>query len=81
MPTIDLTDTSAVKSSADAVVIGLAKGPDGPILASGAETLDKAFKGKLLPALIALGATGAEAEVTKLATLGNAATAVVVAAG
>lgn len=81
MPTLDLTDTSAGKLSTDALVIGIVKGRDGPTLAPGAESLDKAMKGKLLPALIALGATGDEGEVTKLATLGTAPMAVVAAAG
>jgi len=81
MPSLTLSDTVAGKISTDALVIGIAKGADGPVLAPGAEGLDKAMKGRLLPALIALGATGATAEVTKLATLGTAEVAVVAAVG
>ncbi|PZS35341.1 MAG: leucyl aminopeptidase [Pseudonocardiales bacterium] len=81
MPTLALTDTVAGKSRAAALVIGIAKGEDGPVLATGAESLDEAMGGKLLPALIAVGATGKEGEVTKLATLGTAGVPVVVAAG
>jgi len=78
---LDLTDTTAGKAPVDALVIGIAQGQDGPTLAPGAESLDKAMKGKLLAALIALGATGDEGEVTKLATLGTAPMAVIAAAG
>jgi leucyl aminopeptidase len=81
MPTLTLTDTQASKSSAPAVVIGIAKDASGPVLAAGAESLDKAMKGRLLPALVALGATGKEGEVTKLATLGTTDVPVVVAVG
>ena len=81
MPSLNLTDTPAGKVSADALVIGIAKSADGPVLAPGVQSLDKVMKGKLLPALVALGATGGQGEVTKLATLGTAATAVVAAAG
>ncbi len=81
MPSLDLTDTSTGKISVDALVIGIAKGADGPTLAPGAESLDKVMKGKLLPALVALGASGDVGEVTKLATLGTAPMTVVVAAG
>jgi len=81
VPTLDLTDIPAGKVSLDALVIGVGKGPDGPVLAPGADSLDRAMKRRLIPALSALGATGAEAEVVKLATLGSADVAVVVAAG
>ncbi len=81
MPALTLTDATPGKAAVDALVIGLAKGPDGPVLAVGADSLDKAMKRKLLPALVALGATGAEAEVTKLASLGTAEVAVIAAVG
>ena len=81
MPSLSLSTAPGAKSSADALVIGIAKGKDGPVLAPGAEELDKAMKGRLLPALVALGATGATAEVTKLATLGGFAVPVVAAVG
>ncbi|MEP6696034.1 MAG: leucyl aminopeptidase [Pseudonocardiales bacterium] len=81
MPTLALTDTVASKSRAAAVVIGIAQCDTGPVLAPGADSLDAAMKGRLLPALEALGASGKEAEVTKLATLGTADVPVVVAVG
>ena len=54
----------------DAVVVGVAKGPDGVVLAPGAEDVDKALKGRLAATVGALGGTGAAGEVTKVATLG-----------
>ena len=44
----------------------MAKGAKGPVVAPGAEAVDKAFDGKLAGVLETLGATGAEGEVTKL---------------
>src|SRR5205823_2817988 len=55
----------------DALLIGVAQGPSGPVLAPGAADVDKAFKKKLLDALTRLGATGAADETTKIATFGT----------
>jgi len=66
---------------ADAVVVGLRKGGDGPVLLPGAEAVDEALGGRLLAGLRALGASGRADEVTKLATLGLAEFPLVVAAG
>jgi leucyl aminopeptidase len=81
MPTLVLSDAAATEVPAAALVIGIAEGADGPVLAQGADGLDKAMRRRLLPALVALGATGKEAEVTKLATLGSAGVPVVAAVG
>jgi leucyl aminopeptidase len=66
---------------ADALVIGVTKGPDGPRLAPGAEEVDHALGGRLLETLVALGATGAEDEVVRFATLGAFGVPVLAAAG
>jgi leucyl aminopeptidase len=66
---------------ADAVVIGVAKGPKGLVLAPGSEAVAAAFGNKLLPTLAALGATGAKDEVTRTATLGTLKAPVLVAVG
>src|SRR3954453_8086877 len=66
---------------ADAVVVGLRTGPDGPQLLPGAEAVDEALQGRLLAGLRSLGATGKAEEVLKLATLGRADFPLVVAAG
>jgi len=76
-----LTDKDLSTLTADALVIGLFSGTDGPSLAPGAETADAALSGRLLEALVALGATGAEDEVVKLATLGATRTPVIAATG
>ncbi len=81
MTTLTLTDADLSDLAADAVVVGLLKGENGPSLAPGAEAVDGALGGGLLEALIALGATGGEDEVVKLATLGALTTPVVAAAG
>jgi leucyl aminopeptidase len=79
--TLALYDSPAHTQPADAVVVGTATGADGVVLARGAESLDKATDGRLAEALVALGATGAEGEVVKIATMGALPTPVVVAAG
>jgi leucyl aminopeptidase len=59
--------TSAPRSiDADAVVIGVIKGPDGPLLAPGAADLDEALGGGLATTLATLGVTGQAEEVTRL---------------
>ena len=59
--------TSAPRSiDADAVVIGVIKGPDGPLLAPGAADLDEALGGGLAATLATLGVTGQAEEVTRL---------------
>ncbi|NJQ16180.1 leucyl aminopeptidase [Streptomyces bohaiensis] len=68
MTVLTLSDSSAAKVRADAVVVGIAKGEDGPLLTSGQEVsaLDAAFGGKLAATLGTLGAKGAADEVTKV---------------
>ncbi|NJQ07860.1 leucyl aminopeptidase [Streptomyces lonarensis] len=68
MTVLTLSDSSAAKVRADAVVIGIAKGEDAPLLTSGQEVsaLDAAFGGKLAATLGTLGAKGAADEVTKV---------------
>jgi leucyl aminopeptidase len=66
---------------ADALVIATMKGSNGLLIAPGAEELDRALEGRLRETLAALGATGAEDEVVRLATLGACDVPVVAAAG
>ncbi|MFF3762519.1 leucyl aminopeptidase [Streptomyces sp. NPDC001922] len=66
MTALTLSTSSAASLRADAIVIGVAKGEKGPVVASGAEDVDKAFDGKLAAVLETLGASGGEGEVTKL---------------
>ncbi|HET6859523.1 MAG TPA: leucyl aminopeptidase [Streptomyces sp.] len=66
MTALTLSTSGAATLRADAIVVGVAKGAKGPVVAPGAEAVDKAFDGKLASVLELLGASGAEGEVTKL---------------
>ena len=57
--TLTLSTSAPSSIDADAVVIGVIKGEDGPVLAPGAEDVDHALGGTLAATLAALGATGA----------------------
>jgi leucyl aminopeptidase len=70
MTTVTLSKTALAQAKADALLIGVAQGPNGPVLAAGSADVDKAFKKRLLAALTTLGATGKANETVKLATLG-----------
>jgi leucyl aminopeptidase len=79
--TLLTTSTPAAQVKADAVVVGVAKGPKGLVLAPGSEAVAAAFGKKLLPTLTALGATGKAEEVTRFASLGALNAPVVLAVG
>ena len=81
MTSLSLSSSSAAGVPADAVVLGLAQGPSGPVVVPGAESVVTALGDGLLPALVGLGATGKAEEVTRLATLGATTAPVVVAVG
>ncbi|MGW4384607.1 leucyl aminopeptidase [Kitasatospora sp. NPDC004531] len=66
MTALSVSTSSAASLRADALVIGVAKGPKGLVVASGAEAVVEAFEGKLAEVLTTLGATGAEGEAVKL---------------
>ncbi|MFF1445171.1 leucyl aminopeptidase [Streptomyces sp. NPDC058295] len=66
MTALTLSTAAAPGLRADAIVIGVAKGAKGPIVAPGAEAVDKAYDGRLAGILETLGASGAEGELTKL---------------
>ena len=78
---VSVTASSAATAEADALVVGVAQGPQGLVLAAGAEDVAEAFGAGLLPALAGLGARGQAGEVTRLASLGATGAAVVVAVG
>ncbi|MBB5933395.1 leucyl aminopeptidase [Streptomyces zagrosensis] len=81
MTALTLSTSSATTLRADAVVVGVAKGAKGPIVASGAEAIDKAFDGKLAAILESLGASGGEGEVTKLPSAASIKAPIVLAIG
>ncbi len=69
------------EAQADAVVIGVSQGPDGPLLAPGAEDVDAALGGTLAETLSALGATGKAEEITRIASGGRLTAPLIVATG
>ncbi|GGZ20628.1 putative cytosol aminopeptidase [Streptomyces inusitatus] len=81
MTALTLSTAGAATLRADALVVGIAKGAKGPVVAPGAEAVDKAFDGKLAAVLETLGATGSEGEVTKLPSPSGFKTPVVLAVG
>ncbi|MGW6462053.1 leucyl aminopeptidase [Streptomyces sp. NPDC055078] len=81
MTALTLSTAGAATLRADALVVGVAKGAKGPVVAPGAEAVDKAFDGKLGDVLETLGATGAEGEVTKLPSPSGLKAPVVLAVG
>jgi len=62
MTALTVSTTPTASLAADCIVIGVGKGPRGPVLAPGAATFD----GTLADLLGTLGATGAEGEAVKL---------------
>jgi leucyl aminopeptidase len=77
--TLTLSTSTPSSIDADAVVIGVIKGEDGPVLAPGAADLDQALGGTLAATLATLGVTGQTEEVTRLPG-GGAVTAPLIAA-
>ncbi len=81
MPTLRATDKALDSATADAIIIGIGKGKTRPLLTPGAQAVDALLGGSLPDALKVLAATGAEGEVTRIATLGTARFPVVAAVG
>ncbi|MFI9149196.1 leucyl aminopeptidase [Streptomyces sp. NPDC053367] len=81
MTALTLSTSAAPNLRADAIVIGVAKAAQGPVVAPGAEAVDKAYGGKLAGVLETLGASGAEGEVTKLPAPSGFKTPLLVAVG
>jgi leucyl aminopeptidase len=79
--TLSITDASPHLIDADAFVVAVSSGADGPQPAPGAKDIDDALGGTLASMLAALGATGEAGEVTKIATGGRLAAPLIVAAG
>jgi leucyl aminopeptidase len=79
--TVTLSNAKAASLKVDALVIGVIKGPNGVVLAPGADDVDKAFKGRLAATIGALGGSGKKNEITKVSSLGATSAAVVVAVG
>jgi leucyl aminopeptidase len=67
--------------SADAIVIAIGQGDQGPVLAAGATDVDAALGGGLIDTLTALGATGKAEELTRTVSAGRLAAPLIVAVG
>ncbi|MEV6974754.1 leucyl aminopeptidase [Kitasatospora sp. NPDC093806] len=81
MTALSVSTSSAASLRADALVIGVAKGPKGIVLAPGAEAVAEAFEGKLAEVLSTLGASGAEGEAVKVPSPAGLKAALVLAVG
>jgi leucyl aminopeptidase len=79
--TIRATNTAARDVSADAIIVAISQGPDGPLLAPGAAEVDAALGGTLIATLTALGATGRAEEVTRTVSAGHLQAPLVAAVG
>src|SRR5580658_2971503 len=73
--TLLTSQSTPTATDADALVIGVFQGPDGPVPVPDIDDID------LMAALTALGATGKPEEITKIHTAGQLATPVIVAVG
>jgi leucyl aminopeptidase len=78
---LQTTQISPREAQADAIIIGVVQGPDGPVLAPGAQDVDAALGGNLTATLATLGATGAQDEVTKIVSGGALPAPIIVAVG
>ncbi|MCX4685175.1 leucyl aminopeptidase [Kitasatospora purpeofusca] len=81
MTALSVSTSAAASLRADALVIGVAKGSKGIVLAPGAEAVAEAFEGKLAEVLATLGATGAEGEAVKAPAPAGLKAALVLAVG
>ena len=79
--TLRTSQDSPRDAQADAIIIGVAQGPDGPVLMPGAEDIDAALGGSLVATLTTLGATGKAEEVTRIASGGRTGAPLIAAAG
>ena len=78
---IHTSETSARALEADALIVGVVEGPDGPRPAPGARDADDALGGTLTDLLTALDATGRAEEITKIPAAGRLPVPVIVAVG
>ncbi|MFB7376196.1 leucyl aminopeptidase [Kitasatospora purpeofusca] len=81
MTALSVSTSAAASLRADALVIGVAKGSKGIVLAPGGEAVAEAFEGKLAEVLATLGATGAEGDAVKVPAPGGLKAALVLAVG
>ena len=78
---LTITQDDARSVATGALVLGVTQTPDGPLLAAGSEAADAAFEGTLAATLAALGATGKQDELTRIASAGRIGAPLIVAVG
>jgi leucyl aminopeptidase len=78
---LTISTAAARTAAADALVVGVTLTPDGPVPAPGSEDVDGALGGTLRETLTALGTTGKQDELTRIASGGHLATPLIIAAG
>ncbi|MGE5133223.1 MAG: leucyl aminopeptidase [Gemmatimonadota bacterium] len=78
---VSISGSTPGSVDADAVVIPVIPGPDGPVPGPGAQDVDQAFGGTLGQTLAALGATGEPGDVTKIAASGRLTAPLIAAVG
>jgi len=76
-----LRNANPAKTKADAVVVGVLKSADGPVVVAGAEDVAAAWGRKFRPLLSSLGVTGKAGEVVKVPTAGAIASPLLVLIG
>jgi leucyl aminopeptidase len=78
---IHTSETSARTTEADALIVGVIQGDDGPRPGPGARDVDEALGGTLADLLTALDATGRPEEITKIPAAGRLPVPMIVAVG
>jgi leucyl aminopeptidase len=78
---LTISTGAARAAAADALVVGVSQTPDGPVPAPGSDDVDAALDGTLGQTLAALGATGKQDELTRIASAGRLAAPLIIAAG
>jgi leucyl aminopeptidase len=78
---LTISTAAARAAAADALIIGVTLTRDGPVPAHGSEDVDAALGGTLRQTLTALGATGKQDELTRIASGGRVAAPLIIAAG
>jgi leucyl aminopeptidase len=78
---LTVSTADARSAVADALIVGVTEDPAGPVPAHGSEDLDAALGGTLAATLAALGATGKQDELTRIASAGAVAAPLIVAVG
>jgi len=78
---LTISTAAARTAAAAALIVGVTQTPDGPVPAPGSEDVDAALGGTLRQTLTALGATGKQDELTRIASGGRVAAPLIIAAG